>query len=62
MRHLRHGSNCFILVRLGGAGHPNLVWLANRTGKRKMLTADEADVSVYRIKGGKDFALLKWFD
>ncbi len=39
-----------------------LVWLANHTGMRDILTVDEADFSVYRLKGGKRFALLKWFD
>jgi len=38
-----------------------LVWLANHTGMRDILTADEADFSVYRLKGGKRFALVKWF-
>lgn len=39
-----------------------LVWLANHTGMRDILTVDEADFSVYRLKGGKRFALVKWFD
>ena len=39
-----------------------LVWLANHTGIRDILTVDEADFSVYRLKGGKRFALVKWFD
>ena len=39
-----------------------LVWLANHTGVRDILTVDEADFSVYRLKGGKRFALVKWFD
>jgi predicted nucleic acid-binding protein len=38
-----------------------LVWLANHTGMRDILTVDEADFSVYRLKGGKRFALVKWF-
>ena len=37
-----------------------LVWLANHTGIRDILTVDEADFSVYRLKGGKRFALVKW--
>jgi len=28
---------------------------------RDILTVDEADFSVYRIKGGTRFALVKWF-
>ncbi|MGP1667084.1 MAG: hypothetical protein ACTS5I_14515, partial [Rhodanobacter sp.] len=39
-----------------------LVWLANHTGMHDILTVDEADFSVYRLKGGRRFALLKWFD
>lgn len=39
-----------------------LVWLANHTGMRDILTVDEADFSVYRLKGSKRFALIKWFD
>ena len=39
-----------------------LVWLANHTGMRDILTVDEADFSVYQLKGGKRFALMKWFD
>jgi predicted nucleic acid-binding protein len=38
-----------------------LVWLANHTGIRDILTVDEADFSVYRLKGGKRFVLVKWF-
>ena len=37
-----------------------LVWLAHHTGIRDILTVDEADFSVYRLKGGKRFALVKW--
>ena len=37
-----------------------LVWLANHTGMRDILTVDEADFSVYRLKGGKRFGLVKW--
>jgi hypothetical protein len=29
---------------------------------RDILTVDEADFSVYRLRGRKRFALLKWFD
>ena len=38
-----------------------LVRLANHTGMRDILTVDEADFSVYRLKGGKRFVLVKWF-
>ena len=37
-----------------------LVWLANHTGIRDILTVDEMDFSVFRVKGGKRFALVKW--
>jgi predicted nucleic acid-binding protein len=39
-----------------------LIWLANRTGVRHILTTDRADFGVYRLKGGKRFELVKWFD
>lgn len=39
-----------------------LVWLANHTDVHDILTVDETDFSVYRLKGGKRFALVKWFD
>jgi predicted nucleic acid-binding protein len=38
-----------------------LVWLANHTGRRDILTVNKADFSVYRLKGGKRFALMTWF-
>lgn len=38
-----------------------LVWLANYSGMRDILTVDESDFSVYRLKGGKRFTLVKWF-
>ncbi len=38
-----------------------LVWLASQTGMRGILTVDEKDFSVYRLKGGKRFELMKWF-
>lgn len=39
-----------------------LVWLANHSGMRDILTVDKVDFSVYRLKGGRRFALVKWFD
>jgi predicted nucleic acid-binding protein len=39
-----------------------LIWLANHTGMRDILTVDETDFSVYRLKGGKRFVLVKWFE
>jgi predicted nucleic acid-binding protein len=38
-----------------------LVWLADETGLRKILTVDRADFSVFRLKGGKRFDLTDWF-
>jgi len=37
-----------------------LVWLANRSGIRDILTVDESDFSVYRLKGGRRFELVEW--
>ena len=37
-----------------------LVWLAAETGVRDILTVDETDFGVYRLKGGKRFTLVKW--
>ena len=39
-----------------------LIWLANRTGVRHILTTDRADFGVYRLKNGKRFELVKWFE
>ena len=39
-----------------------LVWAAERSGCRAILTVDLRDFGVYRLKGGKHFALMKWFD
>lgn len=39
-----------------------LIWLANRTGVRHILTTDMADFGVYRLMGGKRFELVKWFE
>jgi predicted nucleic acid-binding protein len=37
-----------------------LVWLAGETGLRRILTVDERDFSVYRLKGGKRFEVIPW--
>jgi len=37
-----------------------LIWLANRTGVRPILTTDKADFGIYRLKSGKRFELVKW--
>ena len=38
-----------------------LVWLAERSGCRAILTVDLRDFGVYRLKGGKRFDVVKWF-
>lgn len=38
-----------------------LVWLAIHSGMRDILTVDESDFSVYRLKRGRRFTLVKWF-
>lgn len=37
-----------------------LIWLANRSGERRILTVDAQDFSVFRLKGGRRFDLLPW--
>ena len=37
-----------------------LVWLAGESGLRRILTVDERDFSVYRLKGGKRFEVIPW--
>lgn len=39
-----------------------LVWLAQESGCRRMLTADAADFSIYRGKAGKGFDLPAWMN
>ena len=39
-----------------------LIWLANRTGVRRILTVDTADFGVYRLAGSRRFELVKWFE
>lgn len=39
-----------------------LVWLANQTGQRSILTVDENDFQVYRLKGGYSFELIRWYE
>ena len=38
-----------------------LIWLANETGVRRILTADRTDFEIFRLKGGKRFELIDWF-
>lgn len=38
-----------------------LVWLANETGARRILTLDRTDFEMLRLKGGKRFELVNWF-
>jgi predicted nucleic acid-binding protein len=37
-----------------------LVWLADQTGLRRILTLDTVDFSIFRLKGGKGFDLVDW--
>ena len=38
-----------------------LVWLANQTGERSILTVDENDFQVYRVKGNHPLELIQWY-
>ena len=37
-----------------------LVWLAEQTGDRRILTVDEADFRRFRLKAGARFELIEW--
>lgn len=37
-----------------------LVWLAAESGLRRILTVDESDFSVYRLKGNRRFEIVPW--
>jgi len=37
-----------------------LVWLANETGARSILTADQRDFQLFRLKGNRRFELIDW--
>ena len=37
-----------------------LVWLAERTGHRAVLTVDDADFRRFRLRGGARFELVEW--
>ena len=39
----------------------SLVWLAERSGLRQILTVDVADFSTFRLSNGKRFELVDWF-
>ena len=38
----------------------SLVWLAERSGLRRILTVDVADFSTFRLSNGKRFDLADW--
>jgi hypothetical protein len=38
----------------------SLVWLAEQTGHRQVLTVDRTDFSRFRLKGGKRLDLIEW--
>jgi uncharacterized protein len=37
-----------------------LIWFASTSGCRSILTVDERDFSVYRLKGNKRFEVIAW--
>jgi hypothetical protein len=37
-----------------------LIWLANESGVRRILTTDRSDFSTFGLKGGKRFELIEW--
>ena len=37
-----------------------LVWLAGESGLRRILTVDERDFGVYRLKGNRRFEIVPW--
>jgi predicted nucleic acid-binding protein len=39
-----------------------VVWLAGKIGCRAVLTVDQRDFDVYRLKSGKRFEVIKWFE
>lgn len=39
-----------------------LVWLATQTGQRSILTVDETDFQVYRLKSGHTFEVIRWYE
>ena len=39
-----------------------IVWLADKTSCRAILTVDTRDFGIYRLKGNKRFEVVKWFD
>lgn len=39
----------------------SLVWLAEQTGLRKILTVDVSDFSAFRLRNGKRFDLIDWY-
>lgn len=38
-----------------------LVWLGNESGALRLLTADETDFRLLRLKGGRQFDLIAWY-
>jgi predicted nucleic acid-binding protein len=39
-----------------------IVWLADKTTCRAILTVDTRDFGIYRLRSGKHFEVVKWFD
>lgn len=38
-----------------------LVWMANKIGEKRILTVDETDFQIYRLKGSHPFELIPWY-
>ena len=38
-----------------------LIWLAEQTGIRRIVTTDYRDFSMFRLKGAKRFSPVEWF-
>ena len=39
-----------------------IVWLGEQIGCRAILTVDTRDFGIYRLKSGKRFEVVRWFD
>jgi predicted nucleic acid-binding protein len=39
-----------------------VVWVAGKVECRAILTVDKRDFAIYRLKGGKRFEVLNWFE
>jgi predicted nucleic acid-binding protein len=39
-----------------------LIWVANETGARRILTVDRSDFEIYRLKGSHRFDVVDWYE